>query len=471
MLRRQHAEEEDVDADGALVRLGEGLMVDFAESVYEMLFCDGLDLNPSKTAAANKLITLPDPDLSRREAEIQARQSNGATLQECLDEFEKEEILAEEDKWYCPRCKEHVRASKKLELWKTPDILVIHLKRFSNSGYRRDKIDMLVNFEVENLDLTKRVVEKSDDKREVYDLIAVDNHWGGLGGGHYTAMAKSFFDHCWYEYNGMRCWKPSHPFSNFLMLTVFLSVDSGVSQVAATDKIVSNSAYLLFYRRQSGVPLGGSRFKEILSRFDNPESDEEISVDSGEIQRLVDGSSPHRPSSGFMGSGVTLRQEGRCLASDSSLLGHSPSSLQFRTFPSIDQSADLALNSVEQDEGVEVDYPFPNHHQTWRFQPITAEDMQNADDDASSTRAVGSDSSVFEADESRTHFDPVPAYEMTSAWNSDMDSGARGHNAVSVILPEPAEETPATEIHLSDAEDDSAAPAPTTLTSRGSGPN
>jgi ubiquitin carboxyl-terminal hydrolase 4/11/15 len=106
------------------------------------------------------------------------------------------------DTWYCPRCKEHRRASKKFELWRTPDILVMHLKRFSSSAMRRDKLDVMVDFPVEGLDLTSRVVESQEGKQEIYDLIAVDDHWGGLGGGHYTAFAKSYVDGEWYEYNG-----------------------------------------------------------------------------------------------------------------------------------------------------------------------------------------------------------------------------------------------------------------------------
>ena len=98
------------------------------------------------------------------------------------------------DTWYCPRCKEHRRATKKFELWKTPDILVMHLKRFSSSGMRRDKLDVLVDFPIENLDLTSRVIETEEGKSEIYDLFAVDNHWGGLGGGHYTAFAKNYTD-------------------------------------------------------------------------------------------------------------------------------------------------------------------------------------------------------------------------------------------------------------------------------------
>ena len=41
-------------------------------------------------------------------------------------------------KRYCPECKDFVQASKKFDLWKLPDILVIHIihiKRFSYDRY------------------------------------------------------------------------------------------------------------------------------------------------------------------------------------------------------------------------------------------------------------------------------------------------------------------------------------------------
>ena len=147
--------------------------------------------------------TFHDTELIAKRADRAKRRKNGITLDDCLNEFGKEEILSEADTWYCPRCKEHQRATKKFELWKTPDILVMHLKRFSSSSNRRDKLDILVDFPIDGLDLTTRVVEPQEGKQEIYDLIAVDDHWGGLGGGHYTAFAKNFIDGEWYEYNGM----------------------------------------------------------------------------------------------------------------------------------------------------------------------------------------------------------------------------------------------------------------------------
>lgn len=181
--------------EGPLVRLGEGILVDWYEDAFDTVF------SPANRTYT-KMETLNDPSLSATKRKRELRKKNGITLDDCLAEFEKEEILSEQDTWYCPRCKEHRRASKKFDLWKTPDILVVHLKRFSSVGWRRDKLDILVDFPIEGLDLTERVIDKENGKQEIYDLIAVDDHWGGLGGGHYTAFAKNFVDDQWYEFNG-----------------------------------------------------------------------------------------------------------------------------------------------------------------------------------------------------------------------------------------------------------------------------
>lgn len=190
------------DDNGPLVRLGEGIVVDWSELAYDAVF-GGDEPNEERGMGIWKHpAKLIDPSLQAARKYRESQRKQGISLDDCLKEFEKEEILSEQDTWYCPRCKEHRRASKKFDLWKTPDILAVHLKRFSSAGYRREKLDVLVDFPVEGLDLTHRVVDKGDGKSEIYDLIAVDDHWGGLGGGHYTAFAKNFIDGEWYEYNG-----------------------------------------------------------------------------------------------------------------------------------------------------------------------------------------------------------------------------------------------------------------------------
>lgn len=212
-LSRMFNDPKEHDSDAAdsetagvsFIRPGEGIVLDWSDVNHENMFgADPKERNSLRGAPTwFDVPRLPDEELTKKRQARQNRRRTGLTLDQCLDEFGKEEILSENDAWYCPRCKEHRRASKKFELWKTPDILVIHLKRFSASRGFRDKIDELVEFPIEGLDLSDRVVSSDDDSNLVYDLFAVDNHYGGLGGGHYTAYAKNFVTNEWNEYNGM----------------------------------------------------------------------------------------------------------------------------------------------------------------------------------------------------------------------------------------------------------------------------
>ena len=205
--KRQQSEaesEQDAPDDGPLIRLGEGIVVDWNEDAWETLFGSYNDSDNFRGRPTyENPPTLVDLALDSKRQARESRRKQGITLEDCLDEFGKEEILSEMDTWYCPRCKEHRRASKKFEIWRTPDILIMHLKRFSASGFQRNKLVDHVDFPIEGLDLSSRVIESQDGKEEIYDLIAVDDHYGGMGGGHYTAFAKNFSDQKWYEYNGM----------------------------------------------------------------------------------------------------------------------------------------------------------------------------------------------------------------------------------------------------------------------------
>ncbi|KFX89047.1 hypothetical protein O988_08786 [Pseudogymnoascus sp. VKM F-3808] len=277
--RMSSEEAEDGANPGPLVRLGEGIVVDWYPEPFATLFEGDRGDTMRGRDTWSSVDILEDPILEAKRKSRLRRRSKGLSLDECLDEFGKEEILSEMDTWYCPRCKEHRRASKKLELWKTPDIMVFHLKRFSSTAMRRDKLDIQVTFPINGLDMSTRVLETEDGKEEVYDLFAVDNHYGSLGGGHYTAYAKSFVDGAWYDYN-----------------------DSAVSKLKDPSHVISSAAYLLFYRRRSDKALGGPRFEDIIDRYDNPPatSDDE-STGSGEGQRLGADSSLRGSSSALTG--------------------------------------------------------------------------------------------------------------------------------------------------------------------------
>ena len=146
------------------------------------------------------------------------------SIYDCFKNFVKLEILKEDNEWFCPACKKHQKAKKKMEIYNAPPILIIHLKRFSANS----KIDTTVDFPIENLDLTQYVINKNNQEGHLlYDLFAISNHFGGLGGGHYIAYAKNYLNNEWYEFNDSSCHK--------------ISIDS----------LVSSSAYVLFYRKKN----------------------------------------------------------------------------------------------------------------------------------------------------------------------------------------------------------------------------
>ena len=55
---------------------------------------------------------------------------NALDLEELLRKESLPEELDKDNEWYCSQCKKHQLATKQLQLWRSPDILVVQLKRF-----------------------------------------------------------------------------------------------------------------------------------------------------------------------------------------------------------------------------------------------------------------------------------------------------------------------------------------------------
>lgn len=143
-------------------------------------------------------------------------------LQDCFDLYVAGEELSGENAWINEATGERKNVVKRISFWSLPNILVIALKRFNS---RQQKNQILIDFPLKNLDLSKYVIgyKKASYK---YDLYAVCNHSGGVMGGHYTAFIKNA-NNSWYHCN-----------------------DTMVSPVALESSIVSQKAYCLFYRKR-----------------------------------------------------------------------------------------------------------------------------------------------------------------------------------------------------------------------------
>ncbi|KAM3385922.1 hypothetical protein ACQJBY_009539 [Aegilops geniculata] len=150
---------------------------------------------------------------------------DSVALHVCLEAFLKEEPLGPEDMWYCPCCKKHQQAMKKLDLWRLPEVLVIHLKRFSYTQFTRNKLETFVDFPISDLDLSSYITTENEQPYNHYRLYAISSHYGNMGGGHYTASI----------YQEGKGW---HKFD-----------DECVTPISE-DNIKTAAAYVLFYRRE-----------------------------------------------------------------------------------------------------------------------------------------------------------------------------------------------------------------------------
>lgn len=107
--------------------------------------------------------------------------------------FQSPETLSGDNQWYCSKCKCHVDAIKKIEVWVLPPVLLLSLKRFTSS---RRKITTKITYPLHSLHPTP--------SSPSYDLYSVSRHHGGTGGGHYTNLSRSRIDEEWYELNDSR---------------------------------------------------------------------------------------------------------------------------------------------------------------------------------------------------------------------------------------------------------------------------
>ena len=144
-------------------------------------------------------------------------------------------------KWRCPKCKVPRHFSKKIDLLRLPDVLVVSLNRFHSSSDRSSrpkKVNDLIRFPLDRLDLSFTLPSSSSTEKSstssssssrsssIFDLYCVSNHIGSMSRGHYTASCRTL-DGNWFAFN-----------------------DCIVSPMRDDTDVVSAEAYVLFYVRR-----------------------------------------------------------------------------------------------------------------------------------------------------------------------------------------------------------------------------
>jgi ubiquitin C-terminal hydrolase len=240
--------------------------------------------------ASKEILKLADsnPENSKKSAVG----SNEVDLSFCLNEFCKVQKLPISDNWQCPRCMVIREGGQKMNLWRLPDLLTFHVKRFNMSARWHEKITTRVNFPLTGLDMSQwchndsPVLKGDPAESHIYDLIAVMNHYGGLTGGHYVATCKATLcgkdghEEVAYSFNGAGmeiseiddC--PDEPSGWFQVRSksdvnrvkvaaaiysktvacsaepLWLQFDDDVVEAIPPKQVISEMAYVLFYRRR-----------------------------------------------------------------------------------------------------------------------------------------------------------------------------------------------------------------------------
>ncbi|PAV89138.1 hypothetical protein WR25_14151 [Diploscapter pachys] len=162
------------------------------------------------------------------------------TLQEMLGLFSETEKLKPEEAWYCNKCKQHVEATKKLELYRLPPVLIVQLKRFvytasayQTSMHRRSKDERRVLYPIYELDMAPYLAESApSDQTTKYDLTGVICHSGSSFFGHYVSIGRLA------GLDGSKT-----------VLDWRLFDDSMVTKTSVSN-VQSDDAYLLFYKQR-----------------------------------------------------------------------------------------------------------------------------------------------------------------------------------------------------------------------------
>lgn len=149
-------------------------------------------------------------------------------VMDAVEKYLEEESLSGDERWYCEKCKQKVDASKKIDLWMLPPVLVLHLKRFEFDPrtFRFQKIKALLSAPL-SLDLSPLCPTKQRDGA-LYNVVCVANHIGQFGSGHYTATCRvgNAENGCWHYFD-----------------------DERVRPLVAGQDVISPEAYVIFLVR------------------------------------------------------------------------------------------------------------------------------------------------------------------------------------------------------------------------------
>lgn len=118
------------------------------------------------------------------------RGRHSCKLSEVVQDFTTKETLDSDERPICSNCKKATKSTKQIDLHRLPQLMILHLKKFTNDGYKMTrpeiKIDKTLTF-----------------NNATYALTACISHHGhSSSSGHYTSHCK--YSSRWFHFNDDR---------------------------------------------------------------------------------------------------------------------------------------------------------------------------------------------------------------------------------------------------------------------------
>ncbi|GFH43777.1 hypothetical protein CTEN210_00250 [Chaetoceros tenuissimus] len=248
---------------------------------------------------------------------VQPTEQEYIELTSCLNHFVRKEQLDDSNTWYCSQCKRNVNAMKQVQLWSCPDVLVIHLKRFtfeqmassSNADYgvaspnytlgnfmseespqqesytdpymamgiRQHKIETPIRFPIQSLNMEPYLTGPIDPQAPPsYKLMGVAQHTGSAAdNGHYTATIRNCKNQKFYHMNDVD-----------ITAIEYSSTEENEELFWRRSVGVDEGAYLLFYQRTKGESKWGGMEKIIKLGYQKVKQMEKEAVDDDGFKQV-----------------------------------------------------------------------------------------------------------------------------------------------------------------------------------------
>lgn len=166
------------------------------------------------------------------------------SIYECFEQFQKEskiekikdkdmDRIKDKDKenyFYCKICKKNLKGLKKIEIYRSPIILIIQFKRFKTKVtslmelVQNRKNESFVDFQ-NVLNLTKYIKGQKNENSE-YELLSICNHIGKMNSGKNSSIKRDIKSGKWFEF-----------------------IDENIREIDE-EELSNQNAYLLVYRKK-----------------------------------------------------------------------------------------------------------------------------------------------------------------------------------------------------------------------------